>query len=187
MPYDLKIYLLLDYLTDGIPSFKQLASKDADEAFNMPHHQLSTEQLNIKLKDMRALGLIKITPSKLNEDKSIPWDARVSLTAKGGMEWEKWFNPDWQKYIMDEAEIKEFGLEKTRLESLNLDELLEIIKIVSVLECPFSIKVLRPWKSHYWKQFEKGFRLEFTAAYDALPEAYFKKIYREWYERNYSI
>ena len=162
--------LLLDYIVELPATIRQLASEDADVMFNKSPHGLSTRELVSEISGLQGKGLIYIEGDngasfRLHEGDDVSseiLDLKVCLSAAGGKLWESAFKPDWNRFLSVDMEITDSGSEVFRLGALNKALLEEIREQLRKLAEVHHIEGVTSWRATYWKQFERGYQLEFS-------------------------
>ena len=170
-------YVLLDYIFDLGASASALADPKADCNFNRPHHGLEKMPLFDALIEMQASGIIEfrdrsellitktisVTDLKNHESKIF-----VFLTDVGGYEWEKAFDPDWSKYILDCYMLGKNDCVKASIETGSVDTADYVEEGISRVIHPVNIKksILSPWKPTYWEILNEGHLIEFNMLTD---------------------
>ena len=120
-----------------------------------------------------ADGDIEIAPDESKPPRTEPVDVRkitcYGLTQEGGVQWEAFAAPDWQKYIDVSSQFLDVDSEDKRWEVVCADEdwlemYLDTLCFYEQLEVSSeSIEwdYIEPWQATYWKQLEGGHRVRF--------------------------
>ena len=168
-------HILLNYIFSLGASVNSLADPNANYNFNRPHHGLKKMRLFKELIEMQASGFIEFRDnSDLQLNNISATDLKIHgnnifvfLTKNGGYEWEKIFEPDWSKYILDYHEPHADGSVEVGIEAGSVDTANYVEEILYKAMCPITKKsILSPWKPTYWKIMNEGYLIEFKMPSD---------------------
>ena len=116
---------------------------------------------------------------QLKHIDSVGEGKRISygLTEKGGVQWEAFAAPDWQRYIRENFQVPD-GSENGIWEVMcacksSLENYFESIYFHYPIEMSLASVVwdyIAPWQATYWKQLDGAYRLRFQAPRRARGE-----------------
>ncbi|HLD66554.1 MAG TPA: hypothetical protein VJA19_10950 [Pseudomonas sp.] len=185
MPLDELDLLLLDYVSDLPASLAQLSCEHAGVLFNKPHSGLASEEISKRITALVDAGYVSFSlgnnePVPLRRDSLSAPELWVSLTEKGGQQWETAFRPDWHRYLRLESAWRG-KMEFLSVAGLDLDALKQALVDSGSAGVRISrIKPLGEWSATYWKTFESGYRVLLAAPEGSLNSELFSKLNRPW-------
>lgn len=182
MDINLKRALLIDYLSDLSSAFSFFMRKNSDEIFNKKKLNLSMRELKEQVIFLERGGYISFEDDgvikSLTEDQ-LTGETVLSLTLKGGNEWENLFKPDWHKYIQciscydDENEGYTItSISRGRIEAFK--KYLDFLPI-NKYEC----RVINNWNPFYWKHFKEAYQIYIESS-EPVSQILIGLTFRNW-------
>ena len=183
-------YWLLETVVEHELEIFALVDDDLELHLNKKGHGLTRPSLVETLHRLLASGLIyaknevdgfistseqikrALDEMQLKHIDSVGEGKRISygLTEKGGVQWEAFAAPDWQRYIRENFQVPD-GSENGIWEVMcacksSLENYFESIYFHYPIEMSLASVVwdyIAPWQATYWKQLDGAYRLRFQA------------------------
>ena len=192
---DKDIFTLLDYFFELRTRISDLIDPEMPMIFNRPHHGFDELELKKALLELSCSGYIIFTDYRDKSKKLATQNARdleedwfISLTNKGGVCWEKFYSPEWDKYLVIDIDMAA----QSNIETASITcGSLEMIKMVleriagsaSILH-QTEIEAISPWCATYWKTIDQGYivRIEGTENLSELVSRTFSTV--RWKKEN---
>jgi len=182
-----QISILLSKLYRLRATVGQILSDDASMIFNLPGEAgdrsareaallraVKSEIVRLRLKRDRPPNKVEFPRRVRIDSSSLPENAEVELTAKGGALWEKKARPAWD-FFVDEAEPRVvrdevwiFFEAKSRPWLTCVDQTFKRFGFFGKTEN--KIIALRGWHPVYWKRFSSGYSLAINTGHHVQSE-----------------
>lgn len=175
-------YWILNLVSEVICPINSLFSDNIEELFNkaghgMNHNEVLSVLLSLYEKELISmwqhnnhLPCLKVEYVRRYLEKNNTTQDWVTyqLTEKGGIVWEEFASPDWERYISTQYKPFENDLEIEigKIECANrkvLDGYLQSLKFhdLDIVDGSIIYEELKPWEATYWKTLPAGYRIKF--------------------------
>lgn len=161
MLIEIRDILLMDYISDLKTRLFTILSPDANCIFNKPSIDETKNDIMDRLRKLIRGGYIKVEKNDISSNISdLSDNDLLSLTLKGGKEWELFFKPVWSNYVSIDASYDQHDDTDIFIGSVDKSNLLEIRDKLDVVPIKLEIISVSPWCATYWKCFKEGYLLE---------------------------